>query len=67
MLPMPASLGQGAGELWAAIERVGPLARLDLDMLGDYLEALGLGEPGDGGALSVIPEPRAPCSRVLTR
>ena len=27
-----------------ALERVGALARLDLDMLGDELEALGLGE-----------------------
>ena len=32
--------------------------RLNLDMLGDDLEALGLGEPGDGGALSGAPRAR---------
>ena len=48
MLPVLAGFGQGGGQLRAAIERVRPLARLDLDMLGDDLEALGLGETGDG-------------------
>src|SRR5271166_583807 len=57
--PMPASCGQGGGELRAAIERVRALARLDLDMLGDDLKVLGLGEAGDGGALGVNAEPRA--------
>ncbi len=33
------------------------LARLDLHMLGDNLEPLGLGEPGDGGALRVNAKP----------
>ncbi len=45
---MPASFGQGGGELRAAVERVGALARLDLRELGGDLEALGLGEAGDG-------------------
>jgi hypothetical protein len=34
----------------AAVERVGALARLDPSELGGDLEALGLGEAGDGGA-----------------
>ena len=58
-LALPAGLGQCGGELRAAIERVGALARLDLDELGDDLEPLGLGEPGDGGALGVNAEPGA--------
>ena len=31
-LPVAAGLGQGGGELRAAVERVGALARLDLDV-----------------------------------
>ena len=54
-----AGLGQCGGELRAAVERVRALARLDLSELGGDLEALGLGEAGDGGALGVEPEPRA--------
>jgi hypothetical protein len=64
MLPISASFGQGGAELRATIERVRALPRLDLDMLGDDIEVLGLGEPGDGGALGV---PERLCSRVLTR
>ena len=52
-----AGLGQRGDELGAAIERVGALARLDLDELGDDLEPLDLGEAGDGGALGVHAEP----------
>jgi hypothetical protein len=48
-----AGLGEGGGQLRAALEGVRALASLDLDMLGDDLEPLGLGEPGDGGALRV--------------
>ena len=55
---MLASLGEGGGELRAAIERVASLARLDLDEFGDDLEALGLGESGDGDVLRLKPEPR---------
>ena len=55
-LPVAAGASQGGGELRAAVERVGALARLDLDMLGDDLEALGGGEPGDGSALRVTAE-----------
>ena len=55
-------LGQGGGELRAAIEGVGALARLDLDMLGDDLKALGVGEAGDGLALRLGD---LPCPAVL--
>ena len=34
-----------------AIERVGALSRLDLDILGDESDPLGLGEALDGGFL----------------
>ena len=58
-LALPAGLGQGGGELRAAVERVGALARLDLSEFGGDLETLSLGKAGDGGALGVEPEPRA--------
>ncbi len=58
-LPVAAGLGEGLGELRAALEGVRALARLDLDMLGDDPEPLGLGEPGHGGALGVNAEPAA--------
>jgi len=58
-LAVMASFGQGGGELRAAIENVRALASLDLDMLGDDLEPLGLGEAGDGGPLSVNAEAAA--------
>ena len=57
-LSVAAGASQGGGELRAAVERVGTLARLDLSELGGDLEALGLGEAGDGGALGVEPESR---------
>jgi hypothetical protein len=63
MLPMPASCGQGGDELRAAFERVCAFARLDLDMLGDDLEALGLGKAGDGGPLGVSDESKTPDDR----
>ena len=40
--------GKGGGELRAAIKRACAFARLDFGELGDDLEPLGLGEPGDG-------------------
>ena len=52
-----AGLSEGGGEFRAALEGVRAFARLDLDMLGDDLEALGLGEPGDGRALGVNAKP----------
>ena len=52
-----AGLGEGGGELRAALESVRALACLDLDMLGDDLEPLGLGEPGHGSALRVNVKP----------
>jgi hypothetical protein len=72
LLPVSARFGQGGAKLRAAVERVGALARLDLSELGGDLEALSLGEAGDGGALGVEPEPRAAlfasarCSRTLS-
>ena len=44
-------LCQRGRELRAAVERVGTFAGLDLDELSGDLEALALGEPGNGGAL----------------
>ena len=58
-LPVAAGLGEGGTKLRAALERVRPLARLDLRELADDPKALGLGEPGDGGALGVNAKPRA--------
>ena len=46
-----AGLGQRAGELRAAIQRVGALAGFDLDELGFDLEPLGRREPFDSVAL----------------
>jgi hypothetical protein len=57
-LPVAASLGEGGGELRAAIEGVRTFARLDLGELPKDPEPLGLGEPGDGGALGVKAETR---------
>ncbi len=58
-LPVAAGASQGGGELRTAVERVGTLASLDLSELGGDLETLGLGEPGDGGPLSVNADPAA--------
>ncbi len=61
-LSVAAGASQGGGELRAAVERVGALARLDLRELGGDLEALGLGEADDElrehGAAKVIPSAR---------
>ena len=43
-----AGLGEGGGELRAAIKCVRPLPGFDLDELGGDLEILGGGEPGEG-------------------
>ena len=45
---LAAGLGERVTEFRAPLERVSALARFDLDMLGDDLEALGLGESDDG-------------------
>ena len=57
-LPVAARCSERCGELRAAIEGVSALPRLDLDELGNDIEPLGLGEPGDGGALGVNPQAR---------
>jgi hypothetical protein len=44
-------------EFRPAIERVGALSRLDLDMLGDKSDPLGLGEAVDCGSLRLYPKP----------
>jgi hypothetical protein len=44
-------LSQRGSQLRAASKRVGTFAGLDLDELTGQLEALGLGEPGNGLAL----------------
>ena len=59
--------GQGGGELRPAVERVGALAGLGLDELGDDREALGFGEARDGGRCASIPRPERCCCRVETR
>jgi hypothetical protein len=48
-------LPQRRGENRPAVERIGALARLDLDMLGDQIDSLRLGEALNGGALSFEP------------
>ena len=48
---VPASLLERLSQLWTAIEGISPLSGLDLDMLGDDLEAIGLGEARDRLAL----------------
>ena len=60
-------LGERRLELGPAIEGVGALARFDLDMLSDDLEALGLREADDRRALRLDPQPERPCSALLTR
>ena len=50
-----AGLPQRRGENRPAIERIGALARLDLDMLGDQIDPLRLGETLNGGALGFEP------------
>jgi hypothetical protein len=57
-LALPASLDQRGGELRATVEGISTLPRLDLGELGSDLEALGLGEPGDGRALGVNTQAR---------
>jgi hypothetical protein len=47
---------QCRGKLWSPVQSVGALAGLDLGELGDQLVTLGLGEPGDCGALGFDPE-----------
>ena len=49
-------LSQRGSQLRAASKRVGTFAGLDLDELTGQLEALGLGEPGNGLALRFQPE-----------
>jgi hypothetical protein len=51
--------GKRRGKFRAAIERIGTLSRLDLDVLGDDLDPLGFGEPRDSGFLRLDPEPAA--------
>jgi hypothetical protein len=67
VFPLRRVLGEGLGQIRAALEGVRALAGLNFSELGDDLEPLGLGEPGDGGALGVDAKPERPCSRVLTR
>ena len=52
-LATPFGLGERRLELRAAFERVRSLASLDLDVLGNDFEPLGLGEAGDRGALRI--------------
>ena len=59
VFPLRRVLGEGLGQIRAALEGVRALAGLNFSELGDDLEPLGLGEPGDGGALGVDAKPRA--------
>jgi hypothetical protein len=47
---------QCGGELWPTVQSVGTFARLDLDMLGNYLDPLRIGEPLDCGSLGLDPQ-----------
>ena len=63
--PAPAAAGR---ELRSAVESIGTLAGLGLHELDDEGEMLGFGEPLDGGALRLDPEPRAlllPCGDTI--
>jgi hypothetical protein len=51
--------GERAGEFRAAIQRVGTLARLDLGVLADDIETLGLGETSDRFPLRLDSQPGA--------
>ena len=62
----PAGSRECRRELWPAVERVGALARLDLDMLGDDFDPFRRGEALDNGSLG-IPSPLLPCLVVETR
>ena len=62
-----AGLGEGGGELRAALERVDGLARLDLDMLGDDLEAFASANRATAARWASIPSPDRPCRAVETR
>jgi len=53
-LPVAAGFSKGGDELWPAIERVGVFPCLDLDVLRDDLEPLGLGEAGVSRNQSVL-------------
>jgi hypothetical protein len=57
-------LSQRGSQLRAASKRVGTFAGLDLDELTGQLEALGLGEPGNGLALRFQSEARATLTAV---
>jgi uncharacterized protein with von Willebrand factor type A (vWA) domain len=60
-------LSQRGSQLRAASKRVGTLAGLDLDELTGQLEALGLGEPGNGLALRFQSEAGSPLTGGGTR
>jgi hypothetical protein len=60
-------LSQRGSQLRAAIKRVGTFAGLDLDELTGQLEALGLGEPGNGSRCASSPRPERPWRAVDTR
>jgi hypothetical protein len=53
-----AGLGERRRKLRATIQSIRALARLDLDVLGDDLKALGLRELRQRRALRLEPEPR---------
>jgi hypothetical protein len=60
--------GERGCELWPAVERVGALAGLGLDELGDDRDPLDFGEPLDRRALRLDPEPGAlllPCGDTV--
>jgi len=47
----PAGFDQRRLQHWATVQCIGPLARLDLNVLPGQLDPLHVGKPGDGGAL----------------
>jgi hypothetical protein len=49
--------GKGRGQLWPAIERIGALAALGLDVFADQQQALGQGKALNRGALGFQPQP----------
>lgn len=66
MCPYSGRLGERGRELRAAVESVVSLAGLDLDILGPDLSVLLLSKGGDGRALGLEPEAKAPAQSCAT-
>ena len=66
-LSVAAGASQGGGELRAAVERVGALARLDLVNSAATSKPSASAKRATAARWASMPRPERPCSRVLTR